>query len=107
MAYIAMNRFRVLPGQEETFETIWRERESRLGEMPGFVEFRMLKGPERDGVRLYISHATWATEEDFRGWLTSTQFRGSHKNAGRSRMDGVIDGPPDFEGFETVLHQTA
>lgn len=105
MAYIAMNRFRVLPGQEDTFETIWRDRESHLHEMPGFIEFRMLKGPQQGGHTLYVSHATWASEGDFRGWMTSAQFRGSHKNAGRSRMDGVIDGPPDFEGFETVLHQ--
>ena len=37
--FIAMNRFKVLPGQEEEFEAVWRNRESQLQTVPGFVEF--------------------------------------------------------------------
>ena len=33
--YIAMNRFRVVPGFEEAFENQWKAREGRLAEMPG------------------------------------------------------------------------
>lgn len=36
--FIAMNRFRVVPGYEETFESIWRERKSHLSELPGYIE---------------------------------------------------------------------
>ena len=46
--YIAMNRFRVVPGYEEAFETMWRGRQGRLAEMPGYVEFHMLKGPKAE-----------------------------------------------------------
>ena len=31
--YIAMNRFRILPGKEDEFETLWRKRDSHLNEV--------------------------------------------------------------------------
>ena len=52
--FIAMNRFQVKRGSEETFEAIWRGRESYLGEMAGFVEFNLLKGPEAEDHTLYL-----------------------------------------------------
>ncbi len=55
MSFIAMNRFKVRLGSETEFENVWKERQSRLNDMPGFKEFRLLKGPEGDGYRLYSS----------------------------------------------------
>ena len=46
--FIAMNRFRVKKGCEQAFEQVWLNRESYLDRMPGFLEFHLLKGPERD-----------------------------------------------------------
>ncbi len=37
--YLAMNRFSILEGHEEAFETVWRERESQLSDVPGFKTF--------------------------------------------------------------------
>ena len=41
--FVAMNRFRVAPGSEEAFESVWRARKSRLDEMEGFVDFHLLR----------------------------------------------------------------
>lgn len=71
MSFIAMNRFRVALGREEDFENIWKNRDSQLKEMKGFREFRLLKGPEGDGHRLYSSHAIWESREDFENWTKS------------------------------------
>ena len=106
MSYIAMNRFRIAPGREEDFETVWKSRESRLKELKGFREFRLLKGPEGDGYRLYSSHVIWDSRDDFEAWTKSEQFRDAHKNAGNSSTQGAILGHPQFEGFETVLHES-
>ena len=46
--FIAMNRFRVKKGSEEAFEKVWLSRDSHLAKVPGFVEFRLLKGPEHE-----------------------------------------------------------
>lgn len=42
--YLAMNRFQINDGKEEAFETIWRERDSSLNQLPGFKTFHLLKG---------------------------------------------------------------
>lgn len=103
MTYIAMNRFRVAKGREEDFEDIWRSREGRLKDMPGFVEFRMLKGPQGEDHTLYVSHTIWASEDNFKDWTKSEAFRNAHKNAGQHK--DVYLGPPQFEGFATVLQE--
>jgi heme-degrading monooxygenase HmoA len=57
--FIAMNRFRVRPESTADFETVWRQRDSRLGELPGFVSFHLLRGPSAEDHVLYSSHTVW------------------------------------------------
>lgn len=103
--YLAMNRFSILKGQEEAFETVWRERESQLSDVPGFKTFHLLKGAfdEKTGTTLYASHTVWADREDFVNWTKSEHFRAAHKNAGDNKH--LYAGHPQFEGFEAVLSE--
>jgi heme-degrading monooxygenase HmoA len=103
--FIAMNRFRVVKGSEAEFEAIWTSRRTRLDEMPGFLAFRLLRGPQKDDHTLYASHSSWASRDDFLNWTRSEQFRDSHRNAGQNRA--LYLGPPDFEGFDCVLAEGA
>ena len=41
--YIAMNRFRIVKGQESEFEEIWKTRNTYLENEPGFIKFNLLK----------------------------------------------------------------
>jgi heme-degrading monooxygenase HmoA len=77
--YIAMNRFKVTPGSEEAFEQVWTGRDSHLRGVPGFVEFHLLKGPNKGDHTLYSSHTIWA----------------DHNRA-------MYLGHPEFEGFSVV-----
>lgn len=99
--FIAMNRFKVAKGSEADFETVWRSRDSHLNSMPGFVEFHLLKGPDREDHTLYSSHTVWQSREDFENWTKSEAFRLSHKNIGQNKP--LYLGRPEFEGFESVL----
>jgi len=99
--FIAMNRFRIVKGQESEFERIWVERDTYLNEVSGFVEFHLLRGPELEDHTLFISHTIWQSKEDFEGWTTSESFRNDHANAGGRKKD-IYMGPPQFEGFETI-----
>lgn len=98
--FIAMNRFKIVRGQEEAFETVWRERDSHLDQVPGFVEFRLLKGPEAEDHTLYASHTIWRDRSAFEAWTRSENFRRAHAGAGARK--GLYLGHPQFEGFETV-----
>ena len=99
--YIAMNRFRIAPGHEGDFESLWRERDSQLDEVPGFVEFHLLRGPRDDDATLYASHTIWKSEADFRAWTESESFRKAHAQARAPK--GTYLGHPVFEGFESIL----
>lgn len=98
--FVAMNRFKVKKDECPAFEDVWRTRESRLAEVPGFVSFHLLRGPERDDHVLYASHTIWASEADFVAWTKSEQFRAAHSGAGERRP--LTIGPPEFEGFTAV-----
>jgi heme-degrading monooxygenase HmoA len=108
-----MNRFKIRPDAAAEFEEMWRSRESHLSKVPGFREFRLLKGPESqeegpDGGAphvLYSSHVIWESRSDFENWTKSEHFRSAHRNAGDASMKDRMLGPPQFEGFETVLHE--
>ena len=102
--YIAMNRFTVPLESAEEFEAHWLTRESRLTELDGFVEFHMLRGPDKDGTRLYASHTVWRDEAAFLGWTRSEQFRAAHAGAGERRR---LFTQAQFEGFDAFQHISA
>ncbi|MBO6519751.1 MAG: antibiotic biosynthesis monooxygenase [Rhodospirillales bacterium] len=101
--FIAMNRFKVLKGSEAEFEQVWRNRDSHLGEVPGFVEFRLLKGPAQDDTTLYASHTIWKDRDAFENWTKSEHFRKAHAKAGSNGK--LYAGHPEFEGFSSVLEE--
>ncbi|MFJ5488110.1 antibiotic biosynthesis monooxygenase family protein [Hansschlegelia beijingensis] len=99
--FVAMNRFKVFAKDAEAFEAVWRDRDRHLEEVPGFVEFALLKGPEAEDTVLYASHTIWRSRADFEAWTRSEAFRAAHRNAGDNKP--MYAGHPQFEGFESVL----
>ena len=119
--FIAMNHFDVEPAHAAEFEARWRERDTYLREVPGFVRFALLRasepGPQAatqsdggaqraEGERRsqrYVSHSTWESRAAFEAWTRSEAFRRAH---GQARMPaGVLRGHPRLETFEAVLEQ--
>lgn len=98
--FIAMNRFQVLREATTEFEAVWTGRDSHLAEVPGFIEFQMLRGPEVEDHVLYASHTVWASKPDFEAWTRSEQFRKAHSRAPTTRP--LYLGHPRFEGFEVI-----
>lgn len=98
--FIAMNRFQIIPGEEEAFEEVWRSRDSHLKDVPGFIEFHLLRGPKEEDHTLFSSHTVWRSREDFEAWTRSEAFRLAHRNAGGNKP--LYLGHPRFEGFDVV-----
>ena len=95
--FVAMNNFKVNAGREDDFEKQWRERETFLKDVPGFVEFMLLKS---DKTGDYISHTTWKDRQAFIDWTQSESFAKGHR---QGSVAGVLDGPPVIGLFEAVL----
>ena len=98
--FIAMNRFQVKKEEQSAFEELWLTRDTHLHTVPGFVEFHLLKGPEREDHILYSSHAVWASRDAFEAWTRSEAFRAAHRGAGQGKP--LTLGHPMFEGFEVL-----
>jgi heme-degrading monooxygenase HmoA len=98
--FIAMNRFKVIPSSTAEFERVWTTRDSHLRDISGFVEFHLLRGPEREDHVLYSSHTIWRGRADFDAWTRSEAFRLAHREAGQNTP--LYLGHPEFEGFEVI-----
>jgi len=98
--FIAMNRFQVLPGEEEAFEQVWKNRESFLADVPGFVAFHLLRGASEESHTLFATHTVWESRDAFEAWTKSEAFRNAHAGAGANRP--LYAGPPKLELFDAV-----
>ncbi len=99
--YIAMNRFKIVLGRENDFEKIWRERDTHLDKVPGFIDFHLVKGKEEETHILYASHSRWQSIDDFSNWTKSEAFRKAHQGSGKHK--DLYLGHPEFEGFEVII----
>jgi heme-degrading monooxygenase HmoA len=103
--FIAMNRFKVLKDATADFENAWFSRESYLHELPGFIAFHLLRGPEHEDHILYSSHTMWRSYSDFEGGTKSEAFRKAHARAGDQKPTTM--GHPQFEGFQVIQEVAA
>ena len=95
-----MNRFKIVLGKEQDFESVWKNRDTHLKGVPGFKEFHLVKGNTNEEFTLYASHSIWNSKEDFINWTKSEAFRLAHKNAGQHQ--DLYLGAPNFDGFEWI-----
>ena len=100
--FLAMNRFRIARGKEDAFVAHWRSRDSYLDDVPGFVDFHLLRGGSNEEFTLFASHSVWASEQAFHDWTHSEAFRKAHASAGGSSRDLYL-GTPQLEVFESIL----
>jgi len=98
--YIAMNNFKVVEGKEAEFERTWKDRESYLQAVPGFVHFALLKA-ETPGE--YVSHSTWENREAFVNWVNSEAFTKGHR---QGSLAGILDGPPLIKTYDAIIEET-
>lgn len=99
--FIAMNRFRIARGSEDAFEELWLNRESHLDSVPGFLAFKLLRGPTAEDHTLYASHSSWESQAAFEAWTESEAFRAAHRQA-RGGPDVTYLGHPQLETFEAI-----
>ena len=100
--FIAMNRFQVNEGKESAFEEMWRNRETYLDEVPGFVSFALLRNWIADDDK------TTSTSRTPRGapGRTSTPGRNSEtfkRGHAQGSVQGILAGHPVVSLYETVL----
>ena len=92
--YIAMNRFKIKLGKEEQFENIWKNRDSHLDKVDGFIEFNLLRSKSNDTYTLFASHSVWKSSKHFENWTKSESFRFCLLYTSPSPRDGLLSRMP-------------
>lgn len=102
-AFVASNRFGIKPGFERDFEDMWAARDSSLADLPGFVNFQLLRrlGDVEDG-NTYVSYTTWKSVQAFNNWRNSDNFKRSHSST-RGDKESPYAKMPKVVTFQTFL----
>lgn len=103
--FVSQNRFRVAKGKHLEFEAKWKDRESSLATVPGFLSFYMLRrdADKADDGFNFISTSIWKDMQSFKDWQSSASFAAAHSKAGQGASTSIYDGPPRVAFFEGKL----
>ena len=104
-AFVASNRFGIKPGFEKDFEDMWAGRDSSLADLPGFVNFQLLRrdGSSEDDGNTYVSYTTWDSLGAFNNWRESDNFKRSHSSSGEKPKESPYAKMPKVVTFKTFL----
>jgi heme-degrading monooxygenase HmoA len=93
------NRIPVRPEFAEAFENRFRERLGLVDQMPGFLAYRLLRPSKPEHP--YVVLTFWESEEHFRAWTSSAEFREQHKQE-RTLGPEAFAGPVQLEVHQVV-----
>ncbi|MCS7219437.1 MAG: antibiotic biosynthesis monooxygenase [Thermus sp.] len=98
--FVVMNRIPVKPEYADRFEEVFRTRARLVDRMPGFIRNLVLR--PKDPEDPYIVMTFWESEEAFRAWTESPEFREGHARSGTLPKE-AFRGPNRLETFSVLL----
>ena len=78
MHYIVANRIFVKTSFKDDFELRFKNRAGQINQQPGLVRMELLQPQSEDTPYVVMTH--WQDEQAFKTWLTSEDFKQSHKS---------------------------
>lgn len=93
------NRIPVHPDHAQAFEARFQERLGLVDKMPGFLAYRLLRPSKPE--QPYVVLTFWETEEQFRNWTQSDEFREQHRGD-RTLPPEAFTGPVQLEVHHVV-----
>lgn len=94
---VVANRFRVAEGREDEFVDRFRESSGTVASRPGFLKFELLAPVDAD---VHVAMTYWESEEDFRAWTESEEFREAHADG---PPEGMFEAHPNLEVHEVAF----
>lgn len=79
MSFVAINYINCNDSYVSRFEELFKTRAHAIDRMKGFLGMQVLK-PKTDGEP-YLVVSQWESEECFKDWTDSEEFREGHKRA--------------------------
>ncbi|MDW8018235.1 MAG: antibiotic biosynthesis monooxygenase [Thermus sp.] len=98
--FVVMNRIPVKSEYADRFEEVFRTRARLVDQMPGFIRNLVLR--PKDPEDPYIVMTFWESEEAFRAWTESPEFREGHARSSTLPKE-AFRGPNRLETFSVFL----
>ena len=76
--HVVTNRVFVHPDWHEEFEQRFKNRAGQIDKQEGFIRMQILKPCSDDAP--YLVHTEWESEEAFKNWIGSEDFKTAHQN---------------------------
>jgi heme oxygenase (staphylobilin-producing) len=88
--YVVTNTLRVPAAHATNVEQGFSHSVDRMKQIPGCVHFTLLKEAGVEGDPVYVAMTHWESEDAFKAWVASDDFRRAHANAGQSGAMGEV-----------------
>ncbi len=78
MTYVVSNRVFVKPEYAQEFEQRFMNRAGQINQQPGFIQMQILKPQSENTPYIVLTH--WESEQAFKNWVGSEDFKIAHQN---------------------------
>ncbi len=102
MSVVKINAITVPRERFEEFERRFATRAGKVSSAPGFEAFELLR--PNDDRELCLVVTRWATEEDFKAWVASADFRAGHA---QHREGGPVGTASELWSFDVLEREEA
>lgn len=100
MSVVKINAITVPRDRFEEFERRFASRAGRVSGAPGFESFELLRPNDDREVCLVITR--WRSEEDFRAWVSSSDFAAGHA---QHRESGPVGTASELWSFDVLENE--
>jgi len=99
--FVAINTITAESDYKERFEELFKSRAHAIDRMEGFQSMHVLKSSDGEGNYLIVSY--WDSEEHFKNWTGSAEFKEGHKRGFADLIKAKREGekPPMTSDFKT------
>jgi heme oxygenase (mycobilin-producing) len=82
LSYVVINAITVPADGRDELEKRFANRAGEVSKADGFESFQLLRPANGEAGDEYFVFTRWASEEDFRGWMSSSAFTRGHAGSG-------------------------
>jgi heme-degrading monooxygenase HmoA len=102
MSVVKINAITVPKERHDELVARFAARAGAVSGSPGFEGFELLRpADDRD---VFLVYTRWATEDDFRAWMSSAAFGEGHRQHGEQ---GPVGQQSELWSFDVVQHEDA
>jgi heme oxygenase (mycobilin-producing) len=107
LSYVVINAITVPEDGRDELERRFANRAGEVSKAAGFESFRLLRPANGEAGDEYFVLTSWASEEDFRNWMSSSAFTRGHASSGSGEGQRPVGTASRVLAYEVVQQESA